>query len=312
MALMDRHSITPPPPAAAPPHPTVPIRQPRLEAIEGGAGKRAPHVPFSLKRWLESKVGGVVLGTLSIAAVLLAWHLATYYKLDFYVRFGNIPTPLDVWHSILEVSHSTKFMVNIGISLRRVLIGFAGAALGGTLLGILVGRYRIVRSLAMPAMELFRPIPAIAWVPMAIMLWPSNEVSIAFITFLGAFFPVLINTIHGVESVDGVLLRAAHSLGAKEKDVILYVVIPGALPHIFTGLAVGMGVAWVSLIAAEMISGQFGIGYFTWEAYSLISYSDIALGMITIGVLGLLCSKAIDVCSRLAMPWAGAAAGAVK
>jgi NitT/TauT family transport system permease protein len=115
-----------------------------------------------------------------------------------------------------------------------------------------------------------------------------------------------------VESVDGVLLRAAHSLGAKEKDVILYVVLPGALPHIFTGLAVGMGVAWVSLIAAEMISGQFGIGYFTWEAYSLISYPDIALGMITIGVLGLLCSKAIDLCSRLAMPWAGIAAGAGK
>jgi NitT/TauT family transport system permease protein len=311
MALMDRHSITPPP-AAAPPHPTVPIRQPKLEAIEGGAPRHVPDPPFSLKRWLESGIGGALLGTLSIAAVLLAWYLATRYQLDFYIRFGNIPTPLDVWHSILEVSHTTKFMVNIGISLRRVLLGFAGAAVFGTVLGILVGRYRIFRSLAMPAMELFRPIPAIAWVPMAIMLWPSNEVSIAFITFLGAFFPVLINTVHGVESVDGVLLRAAHSLGAKERSVILYVVIPGALPHIFTGLAVGMGVAWVSLIAAEMISGQFGIGYFTWEAYSLISYPDIALGMITIGVLGLLCSKAIDMCSRLAMPWLSLAAGAAK
>ena len=114
-----------------------------------------------------------------------------------------------------------------------------------------------------------------------------------------------------METIDDVLLRAAHSLGAKEKDVILHVVIPGALQHIFTGLAVGMGVAWVSLIAAEMISGQFGIGYFTWEAYSLISYPDIALGMITIGVLGLLCSKAIHVCSRLAMPWT-ALAGARK
>jgi NitT/TauT family transport system permease protein len=314
MALMDRHPIAPPP-AAPPPHPATakPIRQPRLEAIEGGAGSApAPDIPFSLKRWLESGIGAALLGTLSIGAVLLAWHLATYYKLDVYIRFGNIPTPVDVWHSILDVTRSDKFAVNIGISVRRVLLGFSGAAIVGTLLGVMVGRYRIFRSLALPAMELFRPIPAIAWVPMAIMLWPSNEVSIAFITFLGAFFPILINTIHGVESVDGVLLRAAHSLGAKEKDVILYVVIPGALPHIFTGLAVGMGVAWVSLIAAEMISGQFGIGYFTWEAYSLISYPDIALGMITIGVLGLLCSKAIDLCSRLAMPWTGAAAGAGK
>jgi NitT/TauT family transport system permease protein len=314
MALTDRQSITPPP-TGAPPHPAHarPARQPRLEAIEGGAPAHAGReTPFSLKLWLESGIGGAVLGSVSIAAVLLAWYLATRYKLDFYVRFGNIPTPLDVWRSILEVNHSSKFMVNIGISLRRVLLGFSGAAIVGIALGIMVGRYRIFRSLAMPAMELFRPIPAIAWVPMAIMLWPSNEVSIAFITFIGAFFPILINTVQGVEDIDDVLLRAAHSLGAKEKDVILHVVIPGALQHIFTGLAVGMGVAWVSLIAAEMISGQFGIGYFTWEAYSLISYPDIALGMITIGVLGLLCSKAIHICSRLAMPWTGLAVGARK
>ena len=108
---------------------------------------------------------------------------------------------------------------------------------------------------------------------------------------------------HGVEAIDPVLLRAARSLGAREPALLAHVVLPGALPHIFTGLAVGMGVAWVSLIAAEMISGQFGIGYFTWEAYSLITYAEIALGMITIGVLGLLCSGAIRLVARLAMPW---------
>jgi NitT/TauT family transport system permease protein len=138
---------------------------------------------------------------------------------------------------------------------------------------------------------------------MSIMLWPDNEVSIVFITFLGAFFPILLNTIHGVEAIDPVLLRAARSLGAGERSVLWEVVLPGALPHIFTGLAVGMGVAWVSLIAAEMISGQFGIGYFTWEAYSLISYAEIALGMITIGVLGLACSGAIRLAAKMVMPW---------
>jgi NitT/TauT family transport system permease protein len=170
-------------------------------------------------------------------------------------------------------------------------------------LGLLIGRYRRMRQLCMPALEVFRPIPAIAWVPMSIMLWPSNEVSIVFITFLGAFFPILLNSIHGVEAIDPVLLRAARSLGASERRLLSDVVLPGALPHVFTGLAVGMGVAWVSLIAAEMISGQFGIGYFTWEAYSLISYAEIALGMITIGVLGLLCSGGIRLLARLIMPW---------
>jgi NitT/TauT family transport system permease protein len=261
---------------------------------------------------MDSRSARFLMGVISIGSVLLAWYLATKYRLDFYIRFGNIPTPADVWEKVLEVNRSAKFVVNVGISLRRVLIGFLLAGVIGVFLGILIGRYRVFRALTMPALEVFRPIPAIAWVPMAIMLWPSNEVSIVFITFLGAFFPILLNTIHGVEEIDEVLFRAARSLGTREKDLIMYVVIPGALQHIFTGLAVGMGVAWVSLIAAEMISGQFGIGYFTWEAYSLISYAEIALGMITIGILGLICSKAIQICSKLATPWIGSAAGGAR
>ena len=253
--------------------------------------------------WVRERVLGWLTVLVSIGSVLLSWHLATHYHLDFYIRFNNIPSPADVFAKVLEVNQSTKFINNIGISVRRILLGFAVATVLGVGLGLLIGRYFWVRQLSMPALEVFRPIPAIAWVPMSIMLWPSNEVSIVFITFLGAFFPILLNSIHGVESIDPVLLRAARSLGARERTLLLEVVLPGALPHIFTGLAVGMGVAWVSLIAAEMISGQFGIGYFTWEAYSLISYAEIALGMITIGVLGLLCSGAIRLAARVAMPW---------
>lgn len=309
MALTDRHAIDPPMnPAAAPVHTAT--QRPALSAIQGGKSATAEMPrPFSFGDWLDTTLARIVLGSISIGGVLLAWYLATRYQLDFYVRFGNIPTPMDVLDKMREVNQSTRFLTNVGISLRRVLMGFAIAGVLGIGLGILIGRYRLFRSLTMPALEIFRPIPAIAWVPMAIMLWPSNEVSIVFITFLGAFFPILINTIHGVEEIDEVLFRAARSLGTREIDLILYVVVPGALQHIFTGLSVGMGVAWVSLIAAEMISGQFGIGYFTWEAYSLISYAEIALGMITIGILGLLCSKAIQLTSRLAMPWMAAAGG---
>jgi NitT/TauT family transport system permease protein len=308
MEMTERYTMDSPAPAAAAPAP-----RPMLSAIQGGAGETpvAPEETSTLnwRIWLESGAARYLMGAISIGSVLLFWYLATRFKLDFYVRFGNIPSPAEVWSKVLEVNHSSKFIMNVGISLRRVLIGFFLAGVVGIFLGILIGRYRIFRALTVPALEVFRPIPAIAWVPMAIMLWPSNEVSIVFITFLGAFFPILLNTIHGVEEVDEVLFRAASSLGSRERDLLLYVVVPGALQHIFTGLAVGMGVAWVSLIAAEMISGQFGIGYFTWEAYSLISYAEIALGMITIGVLGLCCSKAIQICSKLATPWIGATAG---
>lgn len=303
---------------ATPPKIRVSIASPKpvlaavqIPAVEKSMVMDEP-APPRWREWLDSGVANYVLGAISIGAVLLAWYLATKFKLDLYIRFANIPTPGDVFDKVREVNQSSKFIVNVGISLRRVLIGFFIAGVVGISLGILIGRYQLFRSLTMPALELFRPIPAIAWVPMAIMLWPSNEVSIVFITFLGAFFPILINTIQGVEEVDDVLLRAARSLGTKEKDLILYVIMPGALQHIFTGLAIGMGVAWVSLIAAEMISGQFGIGYFTWEAYSLISYAEIALGMITIGILGLACSKVIQICSKLATPWVGCAAGGAR
>ncbi|RZJ08654.1 MAG: ABC transporter permease [Rubrivivax sp.] len=264
---------------------------------------RAPKAPSPWRRFWEGRYAALLMATLSIASVLLFWQLATQYKLDAYIRFNNIPTPAQVLEKVVEVNQSPKFVTNIGISVRRILLGFVVATVLGVGLGVLIGRYRIVRGLAMPAMEVFRPIPAIAWVPMSIMLWPDNEVSIVFITFLGAFFPILLNTVHGVEAIDAVLLRAARTLGAGEASLMRHVILPGAMPHIFTGLAVGMGVAWVSLIAAEMISGQFGIGYFTWEAYSLISYAEIALGMITIGVLGLLCSGGIRMLATMAMPW---------
>ncbi len=295
-------------PAPAAPFRGAPVAPP--SAVPAAPLKPQPARRRGARLW--APLLRMACATLSIGSVLLAWYLATRYKIDWYIRFGNIPAPGEVFDKMLEVNHSAKFILNIGISVRRILLGFTLAALAGTTLGVLIGRYRLFRALSMPALEVFRPIPAIAWVPMAIMLWPSNEVSIVFITFLGAFFPILLNTIHGIEEIDEVLLRAARSLGTRESGLIVHVVLPGALPHIFTGLAVGMGVAWVSLIAAEMISGQFGIGYFTWEAYSLISYAEIALGMITIGVLGLACSGAIGLCAKLSMPWLRLAGGHPK
>ena len=254
-------------------------------------------------RWLRKNALSMFLWCMSIGLLFAVWYLGTRYRVDFFIRFTNIPTPAEVFAKASEVTKSAKYMTNIGISVRRIFSGFGLAILVAVPMGLLIGRYRSARDLLLPAAEVLRPIPAIAWVPMAIMLWPTNEVSIVFITFLGSFFPILLNTIHGVGVIDPVLLRAGRCRGANEARMFWHVILPGALPHIFTGFAVGMGVAWVSLIAAEMISGQFGVGYFTWEAYSLVSYSEIALGMITIGLLGLLCSGAIRFMGKLAMPW---------
>lgn len=239
----------------------------------------------------------------SLFLLIGIWHLATKFRIDWYIRFNNIPTPGDVMTELNILSRENAFYTNMWLSMCRIVLGFSIATVLGIVLGLLIGRYKRIGQLVFPACEVLRPIPAIAWVPMSIMLWPTNEASIIFITFIGSFFPILLNTIHGVRSVDPVLVRAACSLGAGEFSVLRHVILYGALPHIFTGLSVGMGVAWVSLIAAEMISGQYGIGYFTWEAYSLVQYPHIVIGMILIGVLGLFCSGVIHMIGNLMMPW---------
>jgi NitT/TauT family transport system permease protein len=266
---------------------------------------------MSLARfWLathRAELRTLVLGALSLLAFLACWYLLTTYRVSFHVRFANVPTPGQVLLSLQRATHDGRLLQHIVLSCRRIALGFIIATVIAVPLGLIMGRFRLARDLIFPVSEVMRPIPAIAWVPMAIMLWPSNEESIVFITFVGSFFPILLNTLHGMATVDPVLVRAAQCLGASELAIFREVYFPAALPSIFTGLTVGMGVAWVSLIAAEMISGQFGIGYFTWEAYSLVQYSDIALGMICIGVLGLTSSAAIRGIGHLVMPWRGRA-----
>jgi NitT/TauT family transport system permease protein len=124
----------------------------------------------------------------------------------------------------------------------------------------------------LPPLEVLRPIPAVAWIPLAILMFPSSEASMVFITFIGALFPILLNTIHGVEGVDPRLVASSRSLGAGRWTIFTEVILPAAAPSIVTGLSIGMGTAWFCLVTAEMISGQFGIGYYTWASYTIQNY----------------------------------------
>ncbi|MBR0753668.1 ABC transporter permease [Bradyrhizobium jicamae] len=284
--------------------------EPVVAAVTSEPAAAAPAAPATFGviagRWYrlnKDRIRATLIGIVSLAVFLVIWHLLTKYRVVFFVRFTNVPSPLAVYESFTKAIHDPKFLMHIVLSCRRILLGFSLAAIVGVPLGLIMGRFKLVHEIVFPVSEVLRPIPAIAWVPMAIMLWPTNEQSIVFITFLGSFFPILVNTLHGMVLVDPVLVRAARCLGAREASIFREVYFPASLPHIFTGLTIGMGVAWVSLIAAEMISGQYGIGYFTWEAYSLVQYADIALGMIAIGVLGLASSLMIRAVGRLAMPW---------
>jgi ABC-type nitrate/sulfonate/bicarbonate transport system, permease component len=250
----------------------------------------------SLTRW--------ALPTLSIVACLLVWHELASHHVDLgIVTFRNVPAPWAVAKAAVGTIGSGKFIIDLEASLLRVLLGFLAAALVGIGLGVAIGRYRLAASVLMPPLELLRPIPAVAWIPLAVLMFPSSEASMMSITFVGALFPIIISTIHGVESVNPRVVAAARSLGAPTRAILLEVLIPAAAPSIFAGLTIGMGTAWFCLVTAEMISGQFGIGYFTWESYTLQNYDDIIVGMMLIGVLGMASSALVRWTGRLLCPW---------
>jgi len=143
----------------------------------------------------------------------------------------------------------------------------------------------------------------LAWVPLSILMWPGREASIIFLTFLGSFFATVLNTLLGVESIDEVYFRAAASLGAGPRDVFLKIIVPGSLPFIFTGLQISMGFAWFSLVAGEMLAGEYGLGYLIWNSFIMVQYPIIIIAMITLGVVGSLSSVVIRMVGNRLMQW---------
>jgi NitT/TauT family transport system permease protein len=240
----------------------------------------------------------------SLAACGLAWQWASSRHLHLgVVDFSNVPPPSEAATAALDLLRSPKLLSHIGNSLFRVLAGFALATCFGVGLGLLVGRSRLAELTLMSPLEVLRPIPGVAWIPLAILMFPSSEVSMVFITFIGALFPILLSTIHGVEALEPRLVASARCLGAGRWRIFQDIVLPGALPHVVTGLAIGMGTSWFCLVTAEMIAGQYGIGYYTWEAYNLQRYPEIVVGMLVIGGLGLGSSLLVRRIGAWLTPW---------
>lgn len=250
------------------------------------------------------QLGTGALQLLSIALCVLLWHVASTQRLHLGVlTFQNVPGPLEVLDAAWELLQSPKLKFHLGSSLLRIAAGFLAAAVCGVVLGLLIGRSRWARLVLMPPLEVARPIPAVAWIPLSILMFPSSEGSMVFITFVGALFPILLNTIHGVNGVDPRLVASARSLGTSRWKLFGQVILPASAPSIVTGLAIGMGTCWFCLVTAEMISGQYGIGYYTWESYTVQNYANIVVGMLLIGVLGMGSSALLQAAGQRLMPW---------
>jgi NitT/TauT family transport system permease protein len=262
---------------------------------------------FSLPPPIRLDAGSLnrlLLRAASVIACLLAWQAASSAHADFgLVSFRNVPSPLDALQAAAALVQSPKLITHLTASLWRVFAGFAAAAVAGIALGLVIGRSRRAEDVLLPPLEVLRPIPAVAWIPLAILMFPSSELSMVFITFIGALFPILLNTVHGVEGVDPRLIASARSLGGARRAIFLDVILPAAAPGIVTGLSIGMGTAWFCLVTAEMISGQFGIGYYTWSSYVVQNYPEIIVGMLFIGVFGMGSSALVKAIGNALMPW---------
>ena len=275
------------------------------------AGECVTISPFKLAclrfmDWIKSP--SPYLNLLGIAACVMLWYLLTeYWKLPLFERLPGPVASFKEWTSpnpAYGVSlYTSDYYYHVGISVWRVLQAFVLATILGVPIGLFMGWKKKFKDYTFPLLEVLRPIPMLAWVPLSILMWPGREASIIFLTFLGSFFATVLNTLLGVESIDEAYFRAASSLGAKPRQIFTKVIVPGALPFIFTGLQISMGFAWFSLVAGEMVSGEFGLGYLIWNSYTLVQFPVIVIGMVTLGVVGSLSSVAIRLIGHRLMQW---------
>lgn len=239
----------------------------------------------------------------SVAAAILLWQLLTAHHIRLWLRFDTLPTVTEIVTTLLHRLNSHEYWIDLAQSLLRILTGFGLAAVVGVAAGVLLSRSRLSADVLGPLTELARPVPAIAMVPVAILLFPTDEAGIVFITFLAAFFPIMVSTRHAVRALPTLWEDSVRTLGGGRWAVLSQVVLPGILPGVFGGLSVGMGVAWICVVSAEMISGRLGIGYRTWQAYTVLAYPQVFVGIITIGVLGFTTSAAVELIGRRVTRW---------
>jgi ABC-type nitrate/sulfonate/bicarbonate transport system permease component len=236
--------------------------------------------------------------------LILAWQFASKVwlpSIDPYMAV-LMPAPTSIAVTAAGMIASGELFFHLMASLKREAVAFL-LSTTAIPLGIAMGWWRVVYNQVSPIMEILRPIPPLAWIPLSILWFGIGDAQNEFIIFLGIFFPILVNTIVGVKNIEPNLVRAARSLGAPEYKVLARVVFKGALPQIITGIRIGLGVGWMALVAAELVGANSGLGFVINDARSMLRTDIIVVGMLTIGLVGLLIDSAIRVLSRRLLPW---------
>jgi NitT/TauT family transport system permease protein len=248
-----------------------------------------------------SRMSKIFLQVSGILLIIVLWELATGVFHVF--KWIVLPPPTDVFMAMMSMALNGSLFVNAGWSLLRVLLGFLVAAAVAVPLGVAMGWLPEISYIVDPIVEVIRPIPPIAWIGLALLWFGIGINSAIFLVFIGAFFPILLNTIAGVRNVEKRLIEVAYTFGASDWNVLRKVVIPAASPTIYTGLRVGMGIGWMCVVAAEMIAVRFGLGNMILEGSNLLQTDVVMVGMITIGLLGLTINYVFQVAGNSLFKW---------
>jgi NitT/TauT family transport system permease protein len=247
-----------------------------------------------------------LLATAIPVVCLLAWWLGTRDN-----PYSLIPPPRDVavalWDlafgGIYDDAFSGTLATHLLASASRVYGAFLLAALFALPLGMLIGHLRLARDLLDPMFQLLRPVPVTAWLPLSMIIFGIGPTAAFFLVALGAFYPILVNTVFGVRSVEPRLFEAAAMLGVRPAAMFPKVVLPAAMPGIFTGLRLGLGFAWVVIVVGEMTGVQTGLGAMIMDARQLSRTEIVIAGMIVIGIAGYLSDRAVQALGARLLRW---------
>lgn len=287
-----------------------------LRKISGRSVNFISNFQKQSRKYIKDNWSHLTIQILSVVNVILIWYIlieAARNGNQFLMehRLHQLPTPIETWEAFLDsltpttgVISKPSILQHAGASVWRVLLGFCLAVMVGVPSGLIMGRSKYAADLGGPIVELIRPIPPLAWIGVGLLVFTFNVG--LFIVFIGVVFPVILSTINGVKAVDEELIEAAKTLGANNIHIFGKVVIPGALPSIVTGMRIGLGIGWMSIVAAEMVGMRegLGLGYYVWIMYD--SYSDYAhmvAGMLLIGLIGWLMNVVIQRSEKYIIRW---------
>jgi NitT/TauT family transport system permease protein len=257
-----------------------------------------------------ARFGKALLAIILPVALVVGWQLSGK---DGALFGGALPTPDRVWTAWVNWAFGTAtfglnpyvgtWLQNVLFSAERVAKGFLLAIVIGVPLGVAIGWSKLVASLVDPTIQWLRPVPITAWLPISIAIFGIRDFGAIFLITIGAFYPIVINTTQGARDVDKNWIRAALMMGASPLSALRRVVLPAAMPSIFTGLRIGLGIAWTAVIVAEMVAVKSGLGYVLWDAYYVGRMDIVIADMVSIGLLGYISDRLIVALEHWVLKW---------